>query len=135
MFKLILLDSYNQNEQAEPDEFQRHVPQKGRQRPSQPDINDFVDPNENLGGVTVVSARQPVRQPSEQPALNILPPTNRSNQPQSTKYSLQQPANRQTAAPHLSFSQRIETTSTPLQLPASASLRGVGHAKDGATDV
>lgn len=110
------------------------MPQKGRQRPSQPDINDFVDPNGDLGGVTVVSARQPIRQPNEQPTLNILPPTSRSNQPQSTKYSLQQPANRQNAPPQ-SFSQRIETTSTPLQLPASASLRGVGHAKDGATDV
>jgi hypothetical protein len=72
-----------------------------------------------------------------------LPPTNngRSFQQQPTKFSFQsqpQPNNRQPA--HLSFSQRIETTSTPLQLPPSASLRnnlggGAVSFKDGATDV
>ena len=69
------------------------------------------------GGVTVVSARTPSiggggSGPSQ--ALTILPPTaNRLPQP---KYSLQSnQLNQKPLLPHLSYSQRIETTSTPLQ--------------------
>ena len=84
------------------------------------------------GGVTVVSARTPLRSDSSQgnimpPIINRLPPTRQQLPPK-------QP---------LSFSQRIETTSTPLQLqPSSASVRAqyngaklASNLKDGATDV
>ena len=91
----------------------------------------------NNGGVTVVSARTPVRNN----VGDLLPPTNRAYQPQPTKYSFQnQPVQNLNKPPQLSLSQRVETTSTPLQLaPPSASMRGVSGVasvnKDGATDV
>ena len=103
---------------------------------------DLNDGSNNNGGITVVSARTPVRGGDQ---ASVLPPTNRSYQPQPTKYSFQnQPVQNPNKPSQLSLSQRIETTSTPLQIaPPSASLRGVGAGnvlaaninKDGATDV
>ncbi len=102
------------------------------------DLNDGSQTNN--GGVTVVSARTPVRGGPDQ-LNNVLPPISRNYQPQPTKYSFQQQPVQNTNKPsQLSLSQRIETTSTPLQLvPPSASMRGVSGQtsvnKDGATDV
>lgn len=90
------------------------------------------------GGVTVVSARTPLRNDSSSalpPAISRLP------QPPSNKQAFQQQM--RPVPNHLSYSQRIETTSTPLQVPPpSASLRAPfngsklgSNLKDGATDV
>lgn len=107
-------------------------PQTKQRQPSQPNAD---------GGVTVVSARTPSTGNGSVQGFSVLPPTaNRSNN------SLQQPkypvGNQQKPLmPHLSYSQRIETTSTPLQLQQpSKSLRtqntgGMTRPKEGSTDV
>jgi hypothetical protein len=109
-------------------------------------LNNMLDeePENDGGGVTVVSARTPAR--FEQQG---------QKHEQSNKYASQAPQHQQPPPPkqypgHLSLSQRIETTSTPLQipisssslrnqtplLPNSSSLRGGPIVnKDGATDV
>jgi len=62
--------------------------------------------------------------------------------PLPSQFSVDQPKNQKPQPPHLSYSQRIETTSTPIQSqPASRSLRAQNTgamsrpAKEGATDV
>ena len=100
--------------------------------------------------MTVVSARTPNRNNENQRAggASGLPPS--SNRSQHTNRSYQQQHHPSINNNHnnnnpngrnqgnLSLSQRIETTTTPLQLPPLASLRanvGGVHFKDGATDV
>lgn len=103
-----------------------------------------IDLESGDGGVTVVSARTPLR--NDLGGSQGIPPIiNRLQQP--TKLSLQQQHQQmKPLPPHLSYSQRIETTSTPLQLPPpSASLRAPfnngsklsssNNIKDGSTDV
>lgn len=105
------------------------------------------------GGVTVVSARTPSTGGGSTQGFSVLPPTaQRSNnslqqqQQQPPKYSLQPDQRSQKPLmPHLSYSQRIETTSTPMQVQQpSKSLRqqnsaamnaGIRPAKEGSTDV
>ena len=86
--------------------------------------------------MTVVSARTPNRNAENSRAAPGLPPSNRS-QPTNRSYQQHHPSNNRNQG-HLSLSQRVDTTTTPLQLPPLASLRAnVGGAqfKDGATDV
>jgi hypothetical protein len=123
---------------------QRNVPSRPpKQQPQASGIDLDMDLEEGSvnGSVTVMSARTPIRPGADQ--LTVLPPPNRAGyQAQPTKYSFQnQPAQNPNKPSQVSLSQRIETTSTPLQLaPPSASLRGVSGGpglinKDGATDV
>jgi hypothetical protein len=95
------------------------------------------------GGVTVVSARTPLR--NDLGGSQGIPPTiNRLQQPIKQTFQQQQ-QQMKPLPPHLSYSQRIETTSTPLQIPPpSASLRAPfnngsklssNNLKDGSTDV
>jgi hypothetical protein len=110
-------------------------------------IKQLKEPENDGGGVTVVSARKPARY--EQPGQKY------EQSGQSKYISPQQQQQQQSAGNkqypgHLSLSHRIETTSTPLQIPISSSslrnqtpllptssnsLRGQSVNKDGATDV
>ena len=99
--------------------------------------NQYLDVD-NQGEVTIVSARQPNRNTGNNEAYQS------QNQNRSNKYSREQQQQQYIGGkpPHLSFSQRIENTSTPLQIPApSASVRSAlpnsanFSIKDGSTDV
>lgn len=112
--------------------------------------NVTADEETETGGVTVVSARTPAR--LDQPPIISRPP---QPQPQAQQQQLppkayinqnQPPPPKQ--YPGLSLSHRIETTSTPLQVPISSSsvrngpnnpystpMRQASLSKDGATDV
>ena len=80
--------------------------------------------DEQVGGVTVVSARTPVKPGEQATALTIVPQS--TNRPSEQKNQFQAPQQKQ-LPPHLSYSQRIETYSTPLQIPPpSASVRAGG---------
>jgi hypothetical protein len=115
-----------------------------------------ADDRLNGGGVTVVSSRTPARD-SKSPTrsgvqqMNANPQQQQqqsaSNRPnpggQSTKYSFQQPQQQAQTKPYATYSQRIDTNSTPLQLPPVASNRANSRnsnegnitMKEGATDV
>ncbi len=143
---------FKQRQQSQPEvdfEPTRHPRQSQSDLPRQ----RVASPNPNAeGGVTVVSARSPsVGQGSNQ-GFSVLPnqtgnrSTNSlSNQSQPPpKYSVpaEQQRNQKPLLPHLSYSQRIETTSTPLQAQQqpSRSLRaqnpgGMSRPKEGSTDV
>ena len=91
------------------------------------------------GGVTVISARAPGKSETE----TIIPSaTNRSYQPQATKFSFQNQQQQQSVSqkPYMSYSQRVDgAVMQPLQLPprnlsVNANL-GSSVAKDSATDV
>ena len=110
---------------------------------AQPGKQREYDVDSDGGNVTVVSARTPNRNNEQfKGGVSGLPPPNRNHQqPTNRSYQQQHPNNRNHG--NLSMSQRIETTTTPLQLPPLASLRAnVGSTnvggvqfKDGATDV
>lgn len=95
--------------------------------------------------MTVVSARTPNRNNDNQRVGGGLPPSSNRSQHTNRSYQQHHPSNLNTNnntngrnQGNLSLSQRIETTTTPLQLPPLASLRanvGGVHFKDGATDV
>lgn len=116
----------------------RQQPQTKQRQPSQPSGD---------GGVTVVTARTPSTGNGSAQGFSVMPPTaNRSNnsiQNQPPKYNPDgQRGNQKPLLPHLSYSQRIETTSTPMQVQQpSKSLRtqntgGLTRpAKEGSTDV
>jgi hypothetical protein len=142
-----LLNSPNEQPAQKP-HFKQRQPEFD-QEPRQPQQRQRQPSNPNVdGGVTVVSARTPSTGNGSAQGFQVLPPTaNRSNnslqQPprqnpqQDTRQNPQKPL-----LPHLSYSQRIETTSTPLQLQQpSKSLRaqntgGMSRpAKEGSTDV
>jgi hypothetical protein len=123
--------------------------QEPPRQPHQPRSRQPSNPNVD-GGVTVVSARTPSTGNGSAQGFQVLPSTaNRSNNslqqpprqnPSSQDTRLQNP--QKPLLPHLSYSQRIETTSTPLQLQQpSKSLRaqntgGMSRpAKEGSTDV
>lgn len=124
LFSLFNLDSYNNEKPKE----NKHYEYDSSKDPSGKQAN-------NDGGVTIVSARPPAR-------TNLAPTTaNRSQpyQPQPTKYSFQSPQQNNQAKvqlPYSSYSQRIDNSSAPLQLPNRSNLDSNNHsAKDGATDV
>lgn len=119
------------------DQSQEHLP------PKRQSSTGGIDLESGDGGVTVVSARTPLR--SDLGGSQGIPPTiNRLQQPIKQTFQQQQ-QQMKPLPPHLSYSQRIETTSTPLQIPPpSASLRAPfnngsklssNNLKDGSTDV
>ena len=97
--------------------------------------------------MTVVSARTPNRNnnnnDNQQRVGGGLPPSSNRSQHTNRSYQQHHPSNTNKSNSNgrnqgnLSLSQRIETTTTPLQVPPLASLRanvGGVHFKDGATD-
>lgn len=131
-----------------------------RNPPKPPQVIDLDFDDE--GGVTVVSARTPASRNDHSPGISIMPQVNSATTmqqrppkmnkfPMSSSSSAQQNQNYKNQ-PHLSFSQRIETTTTPLQIaPSSVSVRtgyqiqnddlaksydiNTNHFRDGVTDV